>query len=241
MSKDGAHSRLQSRYNRLWSATIKKIRDGNIEPDPVLAAGMPDRRRGLTVIARPSPDVRQRVAAFLRQLRRLEPDQYYYAPSELHLTVLSLFTATANYRQFLAQAGFYVSAVDAALRKVAPIRIEFSGVTASSGAIMIQGFFENEALNKVRDALRRQLRIRGLAEGVDGRYRLRTAHMTVARFRAPLRDGTRFAALLEDARHRTFGETNIRSVNLVKNDWYMTRGVLKIVKHYRLSRSDSNG
>jgi hypothetical protein len=149
MSKDGAHSRLQSRYNRLWSATIKKIRDGNIQPDPVLAPGMPDRRRGLTVIARPSSGVRQRVAAFLRQLRHLEPDQYYYAPSEFHLTVLSLFTATANYRQFLAQAGFYVSAVDAALRKVAPIRIEFSGVTASSGAIMIQGFFENEALNEV--------------------------------------------------------------------------------------------
>lgn len=236
--QSGARVRLQERYDRLWSVTIGKIQAGNIEPDPILAAGLQDRRRGLTVVALPSPHVRHHVAALLGQLRDIEPDQHYYAPSELHVTVLSLFTATLEYEPFLAQMKQYMAAVDSALRKASAIRIEFVGVTASPGAIMIQGFFENESLNGLRDALRRQLRFRGLMEAVDGRYRLETAHMTVARFRVPLRDSERFAPALERARHLPFGATHIRSVSLVKHDWYMTRQFIETVKRYRLLHAD---
>jgi 2'-5' RNA ligase len=226
---------LRERYDRLWSATIGTIRAGTVDTDPVLAVGTPDRRRGLTLIAWPSLNVRRRVAAFLDQLREIEPEQHYYAPSELHVTVLSLFTATVDHESLLAQTGRYVSALDPVLRNVLPIRIGFEGVTATAGAIMIQGFIEDDTLNDARDALRRQLRVHGLAEGVDGRYRLETAHVTVARFRSRLRDGARLAALLERARRRSFGATQIRSVSLVENDWYMTRRVTRTVKRYRLS------
>jgi 2'-5' RNA ligase len=230
---------LRERYDRLWSATVGTIRAGKVETDPVLVTGMPDRRRGLTLVVRPSPHVRRSVATFLDQLREIEPEQHYYALSELHVTVLSLFTATVDHEPLLAQTGRYVSAVDSALRGVAPIRIGFAGVTATAGAIMIQGFFEDDTLNDVRDSLRRELRVRALAEGVDGRYRLETAHLTVARFRARLRDGPRLAAMLERARSRPFGATHIRNVSLVENDWYMTRRVTRTVKRYRLSAAAS--
>jgi 2'-5' RNA ligase len=229
---------LRERYDRLWSSAVGRIRAGDVEADPVLAAAAPDRRRGLTVVARPSPSVRRRVAAFLDELREIEPDQHYYDPSELHVTVLSLFTATLDHGPFLARTGRYVSAVDAAVRGAAPIRIEFAGVTATASAILVQGFFEEDALNALRDSVRRQLRARGLAQGVDGRYRLETAHLTVARFRAWLRDGERLAATLERARDRPFGATLVRGVSLVENDWYMTREATRTVKRYRLSRAE---
>ena len=230
--------RLQNRYDEMWLAAIARIRTGEIEPDPVLSSGSPDRRRGLTVIARPSAAVRRRVAAFLDQLRGIEPDQHYYAGSELHLTVLSLFTATVDHGPLFARTEDYVSAVDSALRTVAPIRIEFTGVTASPGTVMIQGFFTNAALNDLRDALRDQLRVRGLTEGVDRRYRLETAHVTVVRFRARLRDGERFAGALERARERSFGAWSIRSFSLVKNDWFMTQPALETMKRYRPSHAE---
>jgi 2'-5' RNA ligase len=233
---DAAHRRLQKCYDRMWSVNLGKIRSGLIEVDPILAARLPDRRRGLTVIARPSSCVRQRVMAFLNELRTMEPDQYYYVPSELHVTVLALFTATVEYQRLLAQTDRYAAAVDAALQKARPFQIDFTGVTVSPGAVMIQGFFEKEVLNDLRDSLRRQLRARNLAEGVDRRYRLETAHMTIARFRTPLRISERFVALLERARHRSFGKTQIRRVSLVQNDWYLTRQILKTLKSYRLSR-----
>jgi len=218
----------------MWLSAIGSIRAGLIEVDQFLATGLPDRRRGMTLIAQPSRQVQARVTSFLRQLQRLEPNQYYYAPSELHVTILSLFTATVEHERFFARTEEYVSAVDEALRKVAPISIELRGVTTSAGAILIQGFPRRDGLDRMRDALRRELRICGLTEGLDARYRLETAHMTVTRFRARLRDSERFAIALERARRRLFGTMNIRSFRLVKNDWYMTQLCLELIKRYRL-------
>ena len=223
---------LQGRYDELWSRAVRRIREGEIEIDPVLQAPVPDRRRGMTVIARPSQAVRQSVAAFLRGLRRLEPDQYYYTASEFHVTVLSLFTATAEFEPFFAQRERYLAPVNAALRSTPPIHMTFEGVTASPGTVMIQGFFKSDELNRLRDRLRGQLRRDGLGAGVDQRYRLQTAHMTVVRFRAPLRDPGRFAEALQNGRARTFGRTTVNSFALVENDWYMSRRATRALRHY---------
>ena len=179
--------------------------------------------------------MRKKVATFLRELRRLEPDQYYYARADLHLTILSLFNATAAHQRFLALTEKYLAAVESALQKAGPMRIEFAGVTVSPGAIMIQGFPDSEALNDLRDNLRQQLRICGLTRGLDVRYRLETAHMTVARFRTPLRDSKHFAAVLARSRRRPFGSMTIKSLSLVTNDWYMTHQTLETLNRYHLS------
>jgi 2'-5' RNA ligase len=220
----------------MWSAAIGRIRSGDVELDPVLAGRRPDSRRGLTVVARPSPEVRRRVASFVGRLRELEPDQHYYGPLELHVTVLSLFTATVAHGPLLAQTARYVAAVDSALRGAQPLQIGFAGVTASPAAILVQGFPRDDSLDRLRGALRTELRALALAEGVDDRYRLETAHMTVARFRAPLRDAERLAAALERARRRPFGTADAGGLSIVENDWYMSRAVTETVKRYRLRR-----
>src|SRR6202034_1298257 len=101
------------------------IRNGKIEQDPILAARVPDRRRGLTLIARLSVSVRGRIVKFQGQLRRLEPGQYYYEPSELHLPILPLFTATLEHKRFLENEELYLRAVDRVVRKARPMRIKF--------------------------------------------------------------------------------------------------------------------
>jgi 2'-5' RNA ligase len=186
----------------------------------------------LTVIARPSPKVQHSVALFLRELRRLEPDQYYYDASEFHLTVLSLFTARVDCEPYFAQQDKYVAAVEAALKDIHPIHIRFEGITASPSTIMIQGFFETHELNDLRNTLRRRLQLRGLGKGLDDRYRLQTAHMTVVRFRAPLHYPEAFASVLERARQRPFGATAFRSFLLVESDWYMSRRTTVSLKRY---------
>ena len=235
LAKKYPRRHLQKRYDDLWSAAIGKIRTGKIESDHVLAGRLVDCRRGLTLIARPSSEVREKVTTLLRELRRVEPEQYYYARADLHLTILSLFTATAAHRRFFAHTEQYLAAVESALQKVAPMQIEFTGVTASPGAIMIQGFPDSAVLNDLRDNLREQLRLRGLTQGLDVRYRLETAHMTVARFRAPLRDSKQFAVALAHSRHRSFGSMTIKSLSLVTNDWYMTHRTLETLHRYHLS------
>ena len=99
---------------------------------------------------------------------------------------------------------------------------------------MIQGFMDNNSLNELRDALRNELRLCGCAKGLDERYRLESAHMTVVRFRTLLSDSGRFGTILEEARQRSFGVATVRSVNLVTNDWYMSHRTTETVRRYRL-------
>lgn len=213
---------LTDRYAQMWDGAIESVRAGDINVDPLLARREADQRRCLTVLARPSIVVQQSVNAFLEELRQTDPEQYYYDLKELHITVLSLFTATLDFQKHVTQFDAYFTAVNSALADARAFTIEFTGVTLTKDAIMIQGFPGTPTLNIVRDNLRRELRKGGLADGLDGRYVLKTAHMTVARFRHPLRDSQRFSDLLTRFRDHSFGEAKVGEVHLVRNDWYMS-------------------
>jgi 2'-5' RNA ligase len=223
-SRLGGDPFLRERYEVLWGESIERIRSGNVGIDLVLARGEEDRRRGMTLLFWPAPEVQQRVGAFLDELREVDSDQRYYEAGEMHVTFLSLFTATVEHEALFARTPEYVAAVGSWVRGLAPFSVSFAGVTASPGAVMVQGFLDAQVLNEGRDELRRVLRARGLGDGVDLRYRLETAHMTAVRFRAPLRDGRRLARILERGRDLEFGEMEVRELELVRSDWYMSRG-----------------
>ena len=112
-------------------------------------------------------------------------------------------------------------------------------MTASPAAVLIQGFPQGEALEELRARLRAALRDRQLGRGLDIRYRLRTAHLTVVRFRRPLSDGYRFAEELSGYRVEPFGTFRVEALSLVKNDWYMSSKNLEILSRYQLMADDS--
>jgi 2'-5' RNA ligase len=146
-----------------------------------------------------------------------------------------LFTATLEHERHLVRYAEYLAAVNAALMGAPAFGIEFSGVTLTREAVMIQGFSDTKVLNDLREALRNELRARHLTEGLDSRYVLQTVHMTVVRFRAPLRASARFAGILERYRDHSFGRTQVGELNLVRNDWYMSRASVEVLERYQLS------
>lgn len=172
------------------------------------------------------------MSGLLERLRAIAPEQYYYDETQLHITILSLFTATHPPEPYLAQRSAYTQAADAALRDAQPFRALFEGLTASAGTVMIQGFARSRALDDLRDRLRCQLRARGLGAKTDERYRLQTAHMTAVRFRNPLRQSREFAQMISEARSIQFGESTLSDFILVENDWYMSPGATRLVKRY---------
>jgi 2'-5' RNA ligase len=221
-------------YDAIWREGQSALQSATVEIDATLARNVPDARRGLTLLLRPSDAVAGRVAALLDELRALEPEQHYYRPSELHVTVLSLFTATVAHQPFFDQQPRYVAAVRAALAAAPPFAIDFYGVTASRAALLLQGFPRGDALASLRERLRRSLSAAGLGQGLDQRYRLQTAHSTVLRFRAPLHQPQAFAARLERYRQQPFGTTTVERLALVVNDWYMSENVVRVIEHYQL-------
>lgn len=223
---------LNQRYQEMWDGAIERVRRGDVIIDPVLASREPDRRRSLTVLVRPSSAVHNQVAAFLDQLRIIEPEQYHYDPAELHVTVLSLFAGTPDYERLLVRLPDYLEAVSVALAGAPTFEIEFCGVTLSREAVLVQGFPNNLCLEELREKLRQELRARDLTEGLDARYRLVTAHTTALRFRAPLQRSEELAQALEDYRAHDFGRTTATELHLVRNDWYMSRQSVEV--HRRL-------
>lgn len=223
---------LGQHYQFLWQNAVKSFERGQIEIDENLPNKQNDSRRGMTLLIRPNQTVAQRISFFLSDLAAVEPNQYFYNSTEFHVTLLSLFTATENYQPYYDKQSLYLRAVDKVLSQTRSFTIGFRGITASPGAVMIRGFPENDELNHLRDRLRRQLTDEGLGDGLDRRYKIKTAHTTVFRFQSQPTDIKRFLNCLHNYRSYDFGDMNVNSVQMVKNDWYMSQNELSISKEW---------
>lgn len=232
---------LVARYDALWQQSAPAVASGAARLDLWATRKAEDERRGLTLLARPAPPVADALAVFLDALRALEPAQYYQPRADQHVTVLSLFTATADYRPHLARLDAYRAAVDEALAATPPFAVDFTGVTLAPDAVLAQGFPRDDTLALLRDRLRAALRARGLGVSLDERYRLETAHMTLVRFVTPLRDPARFVAALEKARSLPFGTTRVTTLALVVGDWYQSSERAQAVHDYQLRGAAGRG
>jgi len=235
MKRAGEGADLAQVYADLWRPARAAFLRNAGQIDPLLQSGAADARRGLTVIFRPQPAVAARVGAWLAEMAPDEPAQYYYTPAQLHVTVLSLFTATPDFGPYFARLPRYLAALDAALATLPPFAVAFRGVTASPSTVMVQGFPDDHTLERARAALRTAIAAAGLGGDLDRRYRLVTAHLSALRLRVPLTDPAGFVARLDRARHLDFGVTQVDEVLLVANDWCMTPGVVEVVRRYPLT------
>jgi len=234
MSEPTSPHPLAARYDAFWNAAAPEVRTGRVSLDACALDKGNDARRGVTLLARPAPAVAERLAARLEALRGLEPGQYYQPRADLHLTVLSLFTATADHAPYLAHVDAYDAAVREAIRGEAPFTIDVRGVTLSPAAVLVQGFPRDDTLARIRARLRAALAARGLGGALDQRYRLETAHLTLVRFAAPLRDPARFVDALAAARTEAFGPSTVAALELVLGDWYQSSERARPIATYAL-------
>jgi 2'-5' RNA ligase len=92
----------------------------------------------------------------------------------------------------------------------------------------------SDTLEVMRERLRTELRESDLAEGLDTRYRIVTAHMTAVRFRAPIQKPKEFFDSVAAQRMKSFGVAKIRELGLVRNDWYMSSETREVLSEFRL-------
>jgi 2'-5' RNA ligase len=225
---------LQAQYDAIWAQGQAAFAAGAPALDAQLLDKAGDRRRSATLLIRPSPAVAARVAAALAELRQPEPEQYYYRPDELHVTVLSLWTGTPQPEPYFAQLPVYRAAIDPVLRDQRPFSIRFDGLTASPAAVLVQGYPTGPQLNDLRDRLRSAIAAAGLGHTLDGRYRISAAHMTAMRFCRPPQNLPRLLAALQSLRRCEFGQTDMAEVHLVENDWYMSHDRVRVLQRYLL-------
>lgn len=87
-------------YQNLWNTSLAQFQIEQYELDPLIDSPI-DKRRGLTLLSRLTEKISEEIDAFLNEVKRIEPNQYYYPRNDFHLTLLSIITC---YEEFLLSA-----------------------------------------------------------------------------------------------------------------------------------------
>ncbi|MEZ9318313.1 2'-5' RNA ligase family protein [Vibrio lentus] len=228
---------IQSIYDDMWQRFELALKHNEYELDPYLSDLENDTRRGITALAylnQGNHSTINEITRFQKEVRELEPEQYYHPSNELHLTILSVISCLPEFALTEIDVNPYIDVFRSALKNAGKIEIRYHGVSASPNCIVIQGFPTSDTLERLRNELRTQLTEAGVRVTFDSRYKLVTAHSSIIRFKAPLNDAQQLLALCQRYRNHDFGCVVLEDFELVFNNWYQNLDVTKSLAKYRV-------
>lgn len=144
---------LKDHYNKLYQDSIQKIRSDSYQVDKLIDSTI-DKRFGITLLFRPDSSIKANIQKFLSEIKSIEPNQYFYRDSDLHVTVMSIISCYDGFNLHQINIDNYIDTIKKSISGLGCFNIEFKGLTASPSCLMVQGFLENNSLNQVRDNLR---------------------------------------------------------------------------------------
>ncbi|MFD1602458.1 2'-5' RNA ligase family protein [Flavobacterium artemisiae] len=224
---------LQEHYDQLYKTAKEAILDGKYSIDSLIK-NESDSRFGITLLIRPSDEIKSEIQLLLYDLRKAEPEQYFYPDSDIHITVMSIISCSEEFALNQISPNDYIEIICKSLVEVDRIKIQFKGITASPSAIMIQGFPTDETLNNLRNKLRENFKNSGLQQSIDSRYTISAAHATVMRFQDKLQDPKKLIEISEKYRDYDFGEFEVKNLELVYNDWYQRKSNTRVLGDFGL-------
>ena len=222
---------LENHYKKLYHESINKISSDNYHIDTLIDSKN-DRRFGLTLIIRPSNEIKKKIQNFLKNFKEIEPNQYYYPNSDIHITVMSIISCYNDFDMSKIDVQKYIDLTEKCILKGIDLNITFKGITASPSGVMVQGFMNNNELNDIRDRLRKEFKNSNLEQSLDKRYLIQTAHSTIIRFRKELSHKEKFLELLDNSINYDFGTFKVNKFELVYNDWYQREQYVKKIHEF---------
>ncbi|MNX20279.1 hypothetical protein D3C86_502190 [compost metagenome] len=224
---------LTEHYNQLYKTSSEIISAGKYSIDSELKNEL-DSRFGITLLIRPNDEIKANIQTFISELKKVEPEQYFYTDSDIHVTVMSIISCSENFSLNQISPNEYIEVICRSLVDVDKINLHFKGITASPSAIMIQGFPSDETLNNLRNRLRENFKKSELQQSIDSRYEISTAHSTIMRFQEKLQNPKKLIETVEKFRDYDFGEFDVKNLELVHNDWYQRKNTTKVLGDFGL-------
>ncbi len=224
---------LIEHYNKLYQDSIQKIRSDSYKIDKLIDSTN-DKRFGITLLFRPDSSVKANIQRFLSEIRSIEPNQYFYRDSDLHVTVMSIISCYDGFNLSQVNIDNYIDTIKKSISGLGRFNIEFKGLTASPSCLMVQGFLENNSLNLIRDNLRVNFKNTDIEQSIDKRYAIQTAHSTILRLKHQLNNKESFLEKVNDYRDFYFGNFEVDTLELVFNDWYQRKEFVRTLYKFRL-------
>ncbi|MDO5970227.1 mutarotase [Flavivirga aquimarina] len=222
---------LESHYKKLYNESISKISSENYEIDNLIDSNK-DNRLGITLLIRPPTEIKNRIQKFIKDIKEIEPNQYFYPNSDIHITVMSIISCYEGFDISTIDLEKYIELTKKCLIEKKDLNISFRGITASTSGIMIQGFMDNNELNEIRDRLRKEFKNSNLEQSLDKRYSIQTAHSTIVRFRKELSQKRKLLEFLDENINYEFGTFKVNEFELVYNDWYQRKKYVKEIHKF---------
>ncbi len=223
---------IKKHYLSMWNNSFQKFTDGKFEIDK--AINSEDNRRGIALIIRPDEKTKKSIRAFLNELKKVEPNQYYYPAGDLHITILSIICCYDGFDLGKINLEKYVGIIEDAVKNFSPFDVSFKGITASPSCIMLQGFPDWEMINCLRESIRSSFQNSGLETSIDKRYVIKTMHSTVMRFSETITRKNEFLKILKSYREFEFGKFSVREIEFIYNDWYVRDKNTKVLHSFLL-------
>lgn len=217
---------LKEHYNRLYLNSVEMIKNDHYSIDQLIDSSS-DKRSGLTLLIRPSLEVKNQIQHFLNELKKDNPNQYYYPNSDIHITVLSIISCHDSFHMKNISIPEYSKIIQKSIEEIENFEIHFQGITASDSAIMIRGFTDDNVLNQLRNNLRSNFKNADVEKSIDKRYVLQTAHSTVMRFKSTIENKEALLENLQKYQTFDFGKFKVEEIELVHNDWYQRSHLVK--------------
>ncbi|MDE7039571.1 MAG: 2'-5' RNA ligase family protein [Limosilactobacillus sp.] len=208
---------LATLYNNINQQGISAIRSHQEQLDSNLLNPDKDMRRGLTLTASLPAHVSRNIMFCLQKLAAIEPNQYFYPPADLHITIIDLIAANSDFSLSTFEEKKYKNVVGQIISQIGPINWHLAGMIPSSGALLVKGYYSAE-LSTLRNQLRQELPLHNLL--LKERYPTISGHVTVARYTRPLQQADCFLEMLEGFKSINFGQFTTSSLDLVVHDWY---------------------
>lgn len=224
---------LPALYDQLWENSFAHIQSKGFDHDPLIDSPL-DKRFGITLLIRPSEEVKDRVQHFLSRVKAVESAHYFYPNPDIHVTVMPIISCYEGFELAQINPREYIDLLKGSLQGLSRFSLEFRGVTASPSCIMVKGYPLDDTLEEIRNRLRQAFKDSALEQSLDKRYPLQTAHATVIRFKQPVLRQEEILAQLEAFRDFYFGKFEVKELELVFNDWYQREEKVQKLFVFRL-------
>jgi 2'-5' RNA ligase len=207
--------RITADYERMWNDSRRRLRAGNIEPDPV--PGDQSRRWGVSAIIRPAGVTLTRLAGAADELKAFAGDQQVvYGRSNLHTTVRSIERHRIDVDVNDEKISQYKEALQKILRRFRPIKVAYRGLTSDCTSVMAQGWPIDDTLQEIRDAFHAELQRRALLSGPEKAAVRQTSHASLIVFTHALAHAEKLADHVRDNRNTDYGTCEVNEIDLVR-------------------------
>lgn len=210
---------LNQHYNNLYKKSIAEISSDTYEIDEMIDSKY-DNRFGVSLLIRPSETVKFRIQNFINELKAIEPNQYYYPNSDIHITILSIISCYDDFELHTIEPSKYIELIKNHINFSEKTTIQFKGITIANSCVLLKGFTNNDSINTLRKNLRTEFKYSTLEQSLDERYLLQTSHATIVRLREKLTNKDGFLKKIDDFRAFDFGTFEVKAIELTYNDWY---------------------